>query len=66
VVHPSVQATSIRELIALAKAAPGSLRYASDGAGGINRLAGELFKSMAEVQLLHVPYKGAGRRSPRT
>ena len=60
VVHPSVQATSIRELIALAKAAPGSLSYASGGAGGINHLAGELFKSMADVQLLHVPYKGAG------
>jgi tripartite-type tricarboxylate transporter receptor subunit TctC len=44
----------------LAKAAPGSLRYASGGAGGINHLAGELFRYMADVQLLHVPYKGAG------
>lgn len=60
VVHPSVRATSIRELIAIAKAAPESIRYASGGAGGINHLAGELFESMAGIQLLHVPYKGGG------
>lgn len=60
VVHPVVQATSIRQLITLAKAAPEKLRYASGGAGGINHLAGELFNSMAGIKLLHVPYKGAG------
>ncbi|MPZ44697.1 MAG: tripartite tricarboxylate transporter substrate binding protein [Betaproteobacteria bacterium] len=60
VVHPSVAASSIRELIALAKASPGKLNYASGGAGGINHLAGELFNSMSGIKLVHVPYKGAG------
>ena len=60
VVSPGVAASSIEELIALAKRAPGKLNYASGGAGGINHLAGELFKSMAGVDLIHVPYKGAG------
>jgi tripartite-type tricarboxylate transporter receptor subunit TctC len=60
VVHPAVAATSIRELIAVAKSAPDTVHYASGGAGGINHLAGELFNSMAGTKLLHVPYKGAG------
>ena len=60
VVHPAVAATSIRELIALAKSAPNTVRYASGGTGGINHLAGELFNAMAGTKLLHVPYKGAG------
>lgn len=60
VAHPSVGASSIKELIALARAAPGKLNYASGGAGGINHLAGELFNSMAGTKIVHVPYKGAG------
>jgi tripartite-type tricarboxylate transporter receptor subunit TctC len=60
VVHPSVQANSVRELIALAKRTPNTLNYASGGAGGINHLAGELFNSLAGTRLVHVAYKGAG------
>jgi tripartite-type tricarboxylate transporter receptor subunit TctC len=59
-VHPSVPARSIGELIALAKAKPNSLRFASAGNGSIIHLAGEIFKSMAHVEMLHVPYKGMG------
>jgi tripartite-type tricarboxylate transporter receptor subunit TctC len=59
VVHPSVPARSIRELIALAKSRPGQLSYASSGNGGPSHLAGELFKSMAGVDMVHVPYKGS-------
>jgi tripartite-type tricarboxylate transporter receptor subunit TctC len=58
-VHPSVPAKSVKELIALAKARPGQLSYASSGVGGAPHLAGELFKYMAGVDMLHVPYKGA-------
>jgi len=58
VVHPSVAANSVAELIALARARPGGLTYASAGAGTASHLAGELFKSIAKVDLLHVPYKG--------
>jgi tripartite-type tricarboxylate transporter receptor subunit TctC len=60
VVHPSVPARSVKELIALAKARPGSITFGSGGTGSSNHLAGELFKSLARVDLLHVPYKGAG------
>ena len=59
VVHPSVAAQSVKELIALAKAQPGKLNYASAGAGSGLHLAAELFKSMAGVDIAHVPYKGA-------
>ena len=59
VVHPSVAAQSVKELIALAKAQPGKLNYASAGAGSALHLASELFKSMAGVDIVHVPYKGA-------
>jgi tripartite-type tricarboxylate transporter receptor subunit TctC len=59
VVHPSVPVTSIRELIALAKAKPGQLTYASTGNGTPTHLAAELFKTMTGVDLVHVPYKGA-------
>jgi len=55
---PSLAATNIRELIALAKAQPGKLTYASFGVGSSAHLAGELFKIMAGVDMLHVPYKG--------
>jgi tripartite-type tricarboxylate transporter receptor subunit TctC len=58
VVHPSVPAKSIRELIALAKRRPGELYFASAGAGSGTHLAFELFQSMAEIRLVHVPYKG--------
>ncbi len=60
VVHPSVAVKSVAELIALAKAKPGQLNYASGGVGTSPHLAGELFKSMAEVSIVHVPYKGGG------
>jgi tripartite-type tricarboxylate transporter receptor subunit TctC len=57
--HPSVPAKTVRELIALAKSQPGKLNYASAGNGVANHLAGELFKQMAGVDIVHVPYKGA-------
>lgn len=56
--HPSVPAQNVAELIALARAKPGGLNYASAGAGTASHLAGELFKSMAKVDMVHVPYKG--------
>jgi tripartite-type tricarboxylate transporter receptor subunit TctC len=59
VIHPSVPARSVKELISLAKARPGQLTYASSGTGGTLHLAGELFKSVARVDIVHVPYKGA-------
>jgi tripartite-type tricarboxylate transporter receptor subunit TctC len=58
VVHPSVPATSLQELVALAKAKPGGLDYASSGIGTSPHLATEMFKSMAGVDLVHVPFKG--------
>ncbi|HET9339076.1 MAG TPA: tripartite tricarboxylate transporter substrate binding protein [Casimicrobiaceae bacterium] len=64
VVHPSVKANTIAELIAEAKAAPGRMSYASSGPGTPYHMAGELFKAMAGVDILHVPYKGsAGART---
>ena len=60
VVHPSVPATNIKELIALARAKPGTLNYASGGAGTANHIAGELFKYMTGTDIVHVPYKGGG------
>ena len=57
--HPSVPASNVRELLALAKAKPGSVTYASYGPGSSAHLTAELFKQMAGVDLLHVPYKGA-------
>jgi tripartite-type tricarboxylate transporter receptor subunit TctC len=58
VVNPSVPAKSIAELVALAKAKPGQLNFGSGGAGGITHLAGELIKSSAGIDLVHIPYKG--------
>jgi tripartite-type tricarboxylate transporter receptor subunit TctC len=58
-VHPGVPASSVKDLIALAKAKPGALRYASTGNGTPGHLAAELFKFMAGIDMLHVPYKGA-------
>jgi len=59
-VHPSVPARSVKELIALAKARPGQLNYASAGTGSVHHLSGELLKTTAGVDIVHVPYKGAG------
>ncbi len=58
VVHPSVPVQSVPELIALARAKPGTLTFASAGMGTASHLAGELFKTMAKVDMVHVPYKG--------
>jgi tripartite-type tricarboxylate transporter receptor subunit TctC len=64
VVHPSVKANTLQELIAEAKAQPGRMSYASSGPGTPYHMAGELFKAMAGVDILHVPYKGsAGART---
>jgi tripartite-type tricarboxylate transporter receptor subunit TctC len=59
-VHPSLPVRSVKQLIALAKARPAQLNYASGGSGSTAHLATELFKTMAQVDLLHVPYKGTG------
>jgi len=60
VVHPSVAARSVRELIALVQAGPGQLNYASGGMGTSTHLPAELFMSMARIQMTHIPYKGGG------
>lgn len=60
VVHPSVPANNVQELIALAKAQPGKLNYASVGTGSPGHIAGELFKLKTGVDIVHVPYKGGG------
>jgi tripartite-type tricarboxylate transporter receptor subunit TctC len=59
-VHPSVPAKSVKELIAFAKANPDKLTFSSGGAGGSSQLSGELFKLLAGVKMLHVPYRGTG------
>ena len=58
VVHPGVPAKNVRELVALAKARPGKMNFASSGNGGVPHLSGELLNAMAGVKLMHVPYKG--------
>jgi len=58
VVHPSLAANNMKELIALAESKPGALHYASAGIGGTPHLAGELLKNLAGINLVHVPYKG--------
>ena len=60
VVHPSVPARSVTELIALARAHPGQLNFSSAGNGSLPHLAGELFKTMTHVDMVHVPFKGGG------
>ena len=60
VVHPSVPANNVKELIALAKANPGKLNYASVGTGSPGHIAGELFKIKTGVDIVHIPYKGGG------
>ena len=58
VVHPSVPAKNVRELLAIAKSSPGKLNYASSGNGTVTHLAGELLKLRGKVSIVHVPYKG--------
>jgi len=60
VVHPSVPARTLKELVALAKQKPGEFRHGSGGMGSSNHLAAELFKKVAGIDIVHVPYKGAG------
>lgn len=60
VMHPGVPANTVQEVIALAKAKPGQLNFASSGAGGPTHLSGELFNLLAGVKTQHIPYKGAG------
>src|SRR3954447_13038342 len=60
VVHPSVPAKTLQEFIALAKTEPGKLNYASSGQGTPYHMAGELFKTMAGIDLVHVPYRNGG------
>jgi tripartite-type tricarboxylate transporter receptor subunit TctC len=60
VVHPSLPASSVKDLVAIAKSRPGELSYASGGIGGSAHLATELFRAAAKVTLVHVPYKGTG------
>jgi tripartite-type tricarboxylate transporter receptor subunit TctC len=59
VVHPSVPANTVKEFIALAKAKPGQLNYASSGIGSNYHMAGELFKNLTGTQIVHVPYRGS-------
>ncbi len=58
-VYPGLPATSLKELIALAKAKPGTINFGSSGVGATGHLAGEMFKMMASIDIVHVPYKGA-------
>jgi tripartite-type tricarboxylate transporter receptor subunit TctC len=60
VVHPSLAATTVAELVALAKAKPGQITFASGGSGQSSHLSGELFKLQAGIDIVHVPYKGSG------
>ena len=64
VAHPSLPVKTVKEVIALAKARPGQLSYASAGTGGVQHLAGELLKITARINIVHVPYKGAGPALP--
>jgi len=59
-VHPSLEVRSLQELIERAKAKPGSISYGSSGAGTVLHLSAELLKTMAKIDLVHVPYKGSG------
>ena len=64
VVHPSVKATNLKELLALAKAKPGELNYSSSGTGSSSHLAMELLKYMTGINVVHVPFKGSGQAMP--
>lgn len=65
VIHPTVTARTVKDLIALAKTHPGKLNYASAGNGAPLHLVAELFKSAAGADITHIPYKGSGQRRPR-
>ena len=60
VVHPSIPAKSVKELIAIAKARPGQMSYASSGVGSTQHLAGEMLKLISGIDIVHIPYKGSG------
>jgi tripartite-type tricarboxylate transporter receptor subunit TctC len=60
VAHPALPVKNVKELIALARAQPGKIAFSSSGTGGVSHLTAELFRSVAHIDLLHVPYKGAG------
>ena len=64
VVHPALPVKTVRDLIALARARPGELNFASSGTGGLIHLTGEMFKQQAKVELVHVPYKGTALFMP--
>jgi tripartite-type tricarboxylate transporter receptor subunit TctC len=64
VVHPSVPANTLQDYIALARAKPGEMFYASSGVGGPNHLAGEIFKQMTGLNIVHVPFQGTGAAIP--
>jgi tripartite-type tricarboxylate transporter receptor subunit TctC len=64
IVNPSVPATNLRELIDYARSKPGQLTFASAGYGSVSHLAGELFKAAANIDIVHVPYKGGGAAIP--
>jgi tripartite-type tricarboxylate transporter receptor subunit TctC len=64
VVHPSVPANTLKDYIALARARPGQMFYASSGVGGPNHLAGEIFKQMTGRDIVHVPFQGTGAAIP--
>jgi tripartite-type tricarboxylate transporter receptor subunit TctC len=64
VVHPAVKASTLRELLALAKAKPGELNYSSSGTGSSSHMAMELLKYMTGAQFVHVPFKGSGQAMP--
>ena len=64
VVHPSLPARSVKQLVALAKSKPGEINYASVGIGSGTHLAGELFNYMTGVKMMHIPYKGTGQVMP--
>lgn len=66
IVHPSLPVRSIRDLIALAKARPGQLNYSSSGVGNADHFAGELFKALAHINIVHVPYKGGAQAAQDT
>jgi tripartite-type tricarboxylate transporter receptor subunit TctC len=59
-VHPTVQANSLKEFIALARAKPGTLNFGSSGSGTFSHLVGELFRQMSKTDIVHIPYKSAG------
>ena len=64
VVHPSIPAKNLKELITLAKARPGQLNYGSTGSGGVQHLAGESLNMLAGIKMEHIPYKGSGQLLP--